>query len=163
MKKHIGFIYALFLALALTAISFAQVSRIEVADGKEIISASNISYLNTTNSAYSEKFSLTDQDAYSWNTYQWRFAFSGTKPTTGTIKVINYLQGSMDGTNWTNLDTLKATDSTLTTTPYIVTSNVNNYKYPYYRWEFKGGTGNIDSVTVTVKMWNPMLDKFLNP
>lgn len=163
MKKHLGFLYTLLLVATLMFTSFAQVTRTKVADGKEIISASNISYLTTTGSAYSEKFSLTEQDAFSWNTYLWRFAFTGTKPTTGTIKVINYLQGSMDGTNWTNLDTLKNTDSSLTTTPYITTSNINNWKYPWYRWEFKGGTGNIDSVTVTAKMWNPMLDKFLKP
>lgn len=163
MKKHLGFIYTLLLVGMLFITSFAQVTRPEVADGKEIITATNNTYLTTTGTANSESFSLTQQDAFSWNTYLWRCAFTATKPTTGTIKVINYFQGSMDGTNWTNLDTLKATDSTLTTTPYIVTTNFNNWKYPYYRWQFKGGTGNIDSVTVTAKMWNPMYDKFFNP
>lgn len=163
MKKHLGFLYTLLLVATLMFTSFAQVTRTEVADDKEIISASNNTYLTTTGSAYSDKFQLTQQDAFNWSTYLWRFAFTATVPSTGTIKVVNYLQASMDGSNWSNVDTLKYTDSTLSTTPYVVTSNINNWKYPYYRWHFDGQTGNSDSVTVTAKMWNPMLDKFLKP
>jgi len=163
MKNILVFLYTVLLISALAITAFGQVTRTEVADDKTIISASNNTYLTTTGSAYSEKFSLTEQDAFSWSTYQWRCAFTATVPTTGTIKVVNYLMGSMDGTNWSNVDTLKSSDSTLTTTPYVVITNFNNWKYPYYRWHFDGQTGNSDSVTVTVKMWNPMLDKFLKP
>lgn len=162
--KNILFLLFAFLVVSLLSIAvFGQVTRTKVADDKYIINASNSTYLTTTGSAYTDKFSLTEQDALSWVTYPFQVQFTATVPTTGTIKVVSYLTGSLDGINWTNVDTLKSADSTLSTTPYVATDNFNNKKYPYYRWHFKGQTGNSDSVTVFVKMWNPMKDKFLKP
>lgn len=140
----------------------AQVDRIDVADDKEIISVTNNTYLNTTSSVYSEIFSLTQQDAFSWYTYPWRLYITGSVPTTGDIKAILYLRGSFDKTltksSWTVLDTIKAADSTYDATPFDTTANFNNYKYPYYIWEYDGQTANVDSAYITTKMWNPKKD-----
>lgn len=166
MKKHIGFIYTLLLVFALTVVSFGQKTIQDTPDDKSIIINGNAAsnYVTTTSSAVTTPFSLTDQDAFSWVTYPWTVTIGASVPTTGTIDIVTYLQGSFlgDAWSWTNIDTLASSDSTLTTSPTRFKGiTFNNIKYPYYRWEFDGQTGNSDSVMVTVKQWNPMYDKFL--
>ena len=156
-------LFSLIAVFLLASFMPAQVTRETIAGDQEMISVTNETYITTTTDKGSQWFSLTGQDAFSWYTYPWRINITATVPTTGNRKIVLYLQGSMDKTNTANLDTLKSTDSLLTTTPYNTTTDFNNFKYPYYRWYYDAQTGNSDSVYCTVKMWNPMLNRFITP
>ncbi len=157
MLKKISFgILLIFMVLLFTSFTDAQTTRTEVADGNYIISSSNIGYLDGTGTVYTEPFVVADQDAFSWVTYPWTYSITGTVPTTGTIKARMYLQASFsNSSNFTDIDTITVASDILSTTPAEGTFDMNNKKYPYYRWKFVGQSGNADSVTVTVKLWNP--------
>lgn len=109
---------------------------------------------DTTATTYSSWFTLEDYLATNWSSDSISLGVTGTVPTTGTPKVVLYMQSSFSNSSgFANIDTLASADSTLSSTEKRIYSNYNNRKYPFYRWAVTGQSTNPDSVTVTIKQF----------
>jgi len=100
-------------------------------------------------------FNLNSFLATDWASYPPSVEVSASVPTTGTPKIVLYLQSSFsNATGFVNVDTLASTDSTLSTTATRIYPDYNGRKYPFYRWAATGQSTNPDSVTLTVKQFH---------
>ena len=163
--KKLGLLGAVLLIVLIGFTSFAQVTRDVVAEDQTVITAQNNVIVGAGATAYTEAFTLAGQDAFSWYSYPWNLSITASVPTTGTIKAVVYWQGSFSkASGFTNLDTLKVdADSVLSSTAYVVSTDISNKKYPWYRYAYTTAASSADSVTVVTKAYNPMLNKYLRP
>lgn len=87
--------------------------------------------LDSAENDTSSYFQFHQYDHVSWTTYPFRYQVSASSdPDNGTLKMTFYVQGSLDATNWTAVDTIADVST------YGLTSGTidfNNLKFKYYR------------------------------
>lgn len=136
-----------FLAFLLTLIVGlnAQTMKVEqITGGKVITVTSAVDSLDTLNT---KVFGLGQFQNYDWDTYPFSYGYlltsAAAKPYIRCV-----VQGSYDNSTFFAVDTLFA-DSAETFTKG--TANLNKGKYPYYRFQITGYTGN--RADATMKLW----------
>lgn len=134
MLRCSKFILAFLMVLFFGGGLFAQTASVEPSWTKAPIS----DYFHTTTTAvdsadttFSSPFQLALYNKESWVSYPWSAEVTSSS---ASLKAVNYLQASFyTTTGFANVDTLISSDSTYSTGQrfYI---DVNNRKFPYYRW-----------------------------
>jgi hypothetical protein len=113
--------------------------------------------LDSSDTDTSAIFDLNRWDHVAWSTYPFRYSYTITpSDTTDSLNIKWYVDGSIDGTTWSRVDTLiSLTASTFMDTTLSTTANLNNYKWPYYRMMASEAAknGNDTTYTVTLKFW----------
>ena len=108
--------------------------------------------IDTTNTLNSNAFSLLGFDKVDLYTYPLTAGVKLAGTSTATRKVSAYIQGSFDGSNWANIDTISTADSANTLIT-VRSLNLNNYRMPLYRLSVVGATSANDNTTFDVRVY----------
>lgn len=151
--KKVMFLSILLSLFVLTDFSKAQNSWENTTSQKGTYLQSILS-VDSAETVYSSWFTLEDYLATNWSSDSISLGLTATVPTTGTPKVVLYMQSSFSKTSgFANIDTIASADSTLSSTEARKYANYKNKKFPFYRWAATGQSTNPDSVTVTIKQF----------
>ncbi len=152
MRKYITFLFVVLCAAGLFAGDIATSSTSADYGGK--IVTFTVAGLDSAENDTSGYFQFHQYDHVSWTTYPFRYQVSSSStPANGTLKTTYYIQGSLDGTTWTAVDTIANVAT------YGVaggTINFNNLKFQYYRLYADDVRSTVKKDTVqnaTLKFW----------
>jgi len=108
--------------------------------------------IDTTDQLNSTAFSLLGYDKVDLATYPLTAGVKLSGTSTATRKVHCFIQGSYDGTNWANVDTISNADSA-NTLIMKTALNLNGYRTPYYRIAVVGATTANDLTTFDIRVY----------
>lgn len=129
MRRLYTFLFVLLFALGLFAGDIATSSTAADYGGK--IVTLTVAGLDSAENDTSGYFQFHQYDHVSWTTYPFRYQISSSStPVNATLKTTYYVQGTLDGTTWTAVDTIA---NVATYGVASGTINFNNLKFQYYR------------------------------
>lgn len=140
------------LAVVLMALLVVQVASAQFASpwNPDVMGSGQLRFIgtiDTTATIYSRQFTLRDYDGESFVTYPLSVGYSFSNAD--TCKITVYIQGSYDGNNWKNVDTLMSADTTRNVWTFA-SKTLNNKKLPVYRLMALGAAGSKGIATLTV-------------
>lgn len=152
MRKLITFLFVVLFAVGLFAGDIATSSAAADYGGK--IVTFTVAGLDSAENDTSAYFQFHQYDHVSWVTFPFRYQInSSSTPVNATLKTTYYIQGSIDGTTWTAVDTIA---NVATYGAASGTINFNNLKFPYYRMYADDVRSTVKKDTVqnaTVRFW----------
>lgn len=143
IKSFLAVILTMIAFVFLTSFTYGQANvKKDVLGGAVKIEVGPVSVDSVTTTTFSRPFSLPSTITESTVAIY----FSKLMTSAGTPKVTTIIQGSDDNVNWAAIDTVGGVSDSLKTVT-TGTIDLNSARYWFYRFQFKGETGNRRDVT----------------